>query len=409
MLDLPSTDPREINDMINLQVGKQTPYSKDEIISANKIIYSMREGYTKVMLAVAHRNIVNERVETLKKAGVNVEKVAISSEAVYNWFNIAYMPDIKVSASGTVALLDIDSNYSDFIAIRAGKLVFTKNLFIGANNLSDRSEPWADKLIEELRRCLQRYYTEERNTRIEKMFLTGAAANIGNLDITLANALQTAVEKTAVFKNIRNKDSARITHDENMGAVSLTALTGAVLRQGLLEIDLTPGEQKIIKIMEARRNDLIVTGILFVSIAMALSFILLLSYSYKNMYLAQLKKQVAQISSESGEIEKMRLSIDLVKRTIDAKRSSVNIIHEIYGITPPEISLSAIDIDEDKQVILKGRGYAMSEVFKFIKKLEESDIFSNVKAAYTRTRKEKENERETEYAEFEIVCPYEGR
>ena len=160
--------------------------------------------------------------------------------------------------------------------------------------------------------------------------------------------------------------------------------------------------------MESKRKDLTIMGILFLSIVMTMSFLLFISFYYKSAYLFRLKKQVKEISSESGDIEKMRLSIELVKHNLDAKNSSLGILHGIYGVTPAEISLSSIDIDENKQVVLKGRGFAMSDVFKFIKRLEESKLFANVKASYTRTKKEKEADKDVEYAEFEIVCPYEG-
>ncbi|MDD5136195.1 MAG: pilus assembly protein PilM [Candidatus Omnitrophica bacterium] len=151
MLELPSTDAKEINDMIALQVGRQTPYSKEEIVSSHKILYSNREGYTKATLAIAHRNIIDVRIETLKSAGVTVGKVSVSSEGVYDWFTLSYMqniPSVPPDGADTVALLDVDSNYSDFIAIRNGKMVFTKNIFLGANHLAERSETWRDKLVE---------------------------------------------------------------------------------------------------------------------------------------------------------------------------------------------------------------------------------------------------------------------
>ncbi len=409
VIDLPSTDPREIEDMINLQVGKQTPYSKDEIISAHKVMYSEREGYTKVMIAIVQRTIINERIEELKSAGISVGRVMISSEGVYNWFNLLYAPDIKTNPDDTIAILDVDSNYSDFITIRAGKLAFTKNIFIGANHLGESSEPWKDKLIEELERCLKRYYIEERNTKIEKIFLTGAAQNIDGLGLTLSNVLAVQVEKTDTLKKIGIKKDSKAAQAGSITSVSLTPLVGAALKHTAPQLDLTPGEHKIFKLMEKKRTDLTIMGILFLSIVMMISFFLFISFYYKSSYLFKLRKQVKEISAESGDIEKMRLSIDLVKHNLDAKNSSLGILHEIYGVTPAEISLSGIDIDENKQVVLKGRGFAMSDVFKFIKRLEESKLFANVKASYTRTKKEKEGDKDVEYAEFEIVCPYEGR
>ena len=237
VLDLPSTDPKEIKDIISLQVGKQTPYSKEEIISAYKTIYSIRDGYTKVILAIAHRGIINERIETLKNAGISVGKVFISSEGVYNWFSLSYMPEAKPGDTGTIALLDIDSNYSDFIAIRNGNMVFTKNIFIGANHLADKTASCMDKFFEELKRCLERYYIEEKNTRIVKMFLSGAAKDIEGLDIALSGALDLAVEKTDTFKNIRIKQSVKFAPGQEMKFVSLTPILGTAIKYASLELN----------------------------------------------------------------------------------------------------------------------------------------------------------------------------
>ena len=139
ILEFPSTDPKEINDMVTLQVGKQTPYSREEIIFSYRPIYVEREGYTKVMLVIARKNIVNARVESLQKAGIEVGKVAVSSEGAYHWFNVSYSSEVTVSSDGII-LLEIDSNYSDFIVIHKGQFSYTRNILIGANHLLDEAD-----------------------------------------------------------------------------------------------------------------------------------------------------------------------------------------------------------------------------------------------------------------------------
>ncbi|MDD5136196.1 MAG: PilN domain-containing protein [Candidatus Omnitrophica bacterium] len=230
-----------------------------------------------------------------------------------------------------------------------------------------------------------------------------------DVDIILTNKLDVAAEKTDTFKNIRIKNAAKQAQSQNMKFVSLTAILGTAIKSASLELDLTPAEQKILKLMEKKRKELTVMGILFASLVMAFSFLLVISFYYKSAYLAQLKHRAATASTESDEVARMRMISELVKRSLDTKGSSLNILYEIYNVIPPEIALSSIDIDETKQLVLKGRGSTMSDVFKFVKKLEESRLFANVKASYTRARKERENDKDVEYVEFEIVCPYEKR
>lgn len=54
-IELPSTNPEEIKDMVDLQIGKQTPFSKDEIIYDFSIITTNTEGYSKVMLTIVRQ------------------------------------------------------------------------------------------------------------------------------------------------------------------------------------------------------------------------------------------------------------------------------------------------------------------------------------------------------------------
>ena len=145
ILEFPSTNPKDIRDMVSLQVGKQTPYSRDEIIFTYKTIGVSATGYTKVMLVIARRNLVNARVEVLQKAGIEVEKVTMSSEGLAHWFQMTYWEetapgkakvydDVKLDDQAVICV-DIDSNYSDFIVLRKAKLVYTRNFLVGANHL----------------------------------------------------------------------------------------------------------------------------------------------------------------------------------------------------------------------------------------------------------------------------------
>ncbi|MFH1381054.1 MAG: PilN domain-containing protein [Candidatus Omnitrophota bacterium] len=420
ILELPSTDPGEISDMVNLQIGKQTPYTKKEIVSSHKILDIEREGYTRIILAIARRAIISERIEILKKAGIEVEKVALSSEGAYNWFNSAYMPGLKLENGSTgspslessraqsrdsqaIVLVDIDSNYSDFIVINKKKFVFTRSILIGMDHFHEEPNEWQDKFVEDLKRSIELYQTRERNIKIVKIFLSGAGKNIKDLSCTLSSGLDMPVEVTDPLKGVRIKKDANILREDSFTSISISPLIGVAIKHKELTLDLTPEEVRIQKFMEEKRKQLTVMGILFASIVMMASLLLLTNICNKNAYLEQLKQKIAGIKNESMEVEKMRLRIDLVERRLDAKGASINILNEIFKLTPDQVYLTGINIKEKKEAILKGRASAMSDVFKFITILEDSPYFENVKTAYATTKKEKN----TEYATFEIMCVYE--
>lgn len=404
ILEFPSIDLKEIGDMVNLQVGKQTPYSREEIIFTYRPIYVVRDGYTKVMLVIARRNIVDARIEALQKAGIAIEKVTVSSEGVYNWFGIAYASEIKKNDKGMI-LLDVDSNYSDFIVMNKGQFSYTRNILIGSNNLIEEGDKWRDKFIEEVSHSMELYHNEERDVKIEKIFLGGAAKHIPGLDQMVSAQLNLPVEVTDPLNNIKIRNDIHIFRDDDCVFVSPSPLLGMSIKSKDLLFDLTSNELRIQKEMEQRRKQITLLGILAASIVMVSFLTLLISVYIKNTYLMQLKKHIAQIEKEAGYVERMRKHIDLVEKRLDVRQRSINTLLEIHKLTPKEIYFLNIDIEEGKQTTVKGRSKVMSDVLFFVTTLEKSSYFEKVKTRYTTAKKEKGKE----YYEFEIVCLYEKK
>ncbi len=414
ILEFPSTNPKDIRDMVSLQVGKQTPYSREEILFTYKTVSVAKEGYTKIMLVIARCNLVNARVDVLQKAGIEVDHVAMSSEGLFNWFAAAYLPeaspvknkiydDVKAE-NQAIIFIDVDSNYSDLLVIRNDKLVYTRNFLIGANHLLEEGDKWREKFADETIHSMGLYQNEERDARIVKIFLGGAAKHNAGLDVSLKTRVDLAVEMTEPLKNVRTQKWVNFSEVRDCKFISSCALIGMALNPEMLELDLTSSELRIKKQMEERRTKITTTGILALSIVTMMSILFFTGYYNKNAYLSQLKRATAKISKDAEGVERMRLCIDLVEKRLNTQRCSLNILNEIAKLTPKEIYFTSIDIDEKKQAVLQGRAAAMSNVFEFVTTLENSPFFENVKTTYTTTKKDKD----TEYAKFEIICMNEG-
>lgn len=403
ILEFPSIDPKEIHDMVTLQVGKQTPYSREEIIYAYRPIHVEREGYTKVMLVIARRNIVNARVEVMQKAGIEVEKVAVSSEGVYNWFGLAYVSEMKMDSRGIV-LIDIDSNYSDFIVIYKGQFSYTRNILIGANHLLEEGDKWKDKFVEEVSHSLELFHNEEREVEIGKIFLSGAAKHITDLDHGLSTQFNLPVETAEPLNGIRARPDIKIFRDEDSIFVSASPLLGMAIKNKDLQLDLTSSELRIKRGMEYKRKQITLMGILTASVVTVMSLLFLISFYVKNRYLTEIKSRISKIEKEASQVERMRRYIDLVSSRLDAKRRSINILNEIHKLTPNNIYYADINIEENKRAVLQGRAEAMSNVFSFVTTLEASPYFESVKTTYTTTKKEQDEE----YTKFEIICMFEN-
>lgn len=397
-VDLPSHDPQEVKNMLLFQIGKHTPYSKDEIIFDYSLIDKIDSGYTKVMMVIARKNVIHERIEELEKAGLIVEKVVLTSEAIYRWFS-----NSPARQEDNFAILDIDASYSDFIVVRRGKFVFTRHILIGANQLISDLPTWQDKFLEECNNCISLYQNQERNYNIPKMLLSGSCCKNREIKNIITSNVSVSLEICDYPMDIQVKlDSGYPENFKDIKAISYTAILGAAGCKDSLDINLTPSHIEVSQDIRQRSQYLTITGILIIAFVMLVSVFIGLIVLQKNSYLNRLKTTITKLKNQAQEVEKMRYAINLVESRLDSKGSSLDLLREIYRLTPETIYFTNITLVEKDHMTLKGRALAMSDVFKFITTLENSKELENVKAVSTTNRKEKDQE----YSEFEIVAFY---
>ena len=142
-LELPSVDDREIGEIVDLQASKQTPYAREEIIFGFKARKSPKDGYSDVLLAIAKKDIVEERMKVLKEAGLDVGSVRLGSEAIYRYFLLLN----KDKPGKTTLLIDIDTNFSDVLVISNDNLEYTRNITIGKDFTLKNPDSWKNSFI----------------------------------------------------------------------------------------------------------------------------------------------------------------------------------------------------------------------------------------------------------------------
>ena len=401
VLEVPSVDHKEIGEILNLQIGKQTPYSKEEIVSDYNIISSPREGYTKVMLIIARRNLIDERLEVFSKAGIEIEAITLSSEGVYNWFNVFHSTELKAQDPTGAILVDIDSNYSDFLVINDKNFTYSKNILIGANHLIEDRQNYQQKFIEELKHSKDVYAEEWKGSRIAKLFLCGAAAEIKDLDHILSAQLDISCQVIDSGRDMRLNPA--ISGNSDYKFISFCPLLGILKKHKALKFNLIPNEMRIQRLIKEKRDNLTILGVLFGAVMMVVSLLALMYIHNKNDYLAQIKGKVSLIQKDSDEVDKMRQSLNLIRERLSASGDSLVMLNELYRVLPKEVYLTGLSIERKKQITIRGRASAMSDVFRFVTALENSPSFQNVKNNYATAKKENE----VEFTDFEIVANYE--
>ncbi len=398
--EFPSLDSEEIKDMVELQIGKQTPYSTNEIVSDYQIVYTSPDGYSRVMLVIVHIDIVNRYFRVLEKAGLKPARIGLSSEGTLNWCRLSYQE--KKVEDEPYLLVDVDNTESNFIAILNNKIIFDRNISLGFSQSVEDMDKWQKELIEEINRSIYAYQNEMVNKDISKIVIGGSERVTAKLnDNLLRESFNLPVEITPQFKNIPVTKEALDLYGGDLKDISLSSLIGLAFIYGKEHINLLPHEIKLERTMKKRAKDLYLLGILLALILIATSSVFLEKFYSRERYLTQLKNKIASIKGEADDLGLMKEKMEIVKSRSDAKGSVLNILYEAYNVISPDMYLLSVSFDGKHILTLRGSSSVMSEVFKFVNELEKSEYFENVKTKYV----SKNIVKGEETAEFEIICP----
>lgn len=401
MLDLPSTEPSEITDMVDLQAAKQTPYSKEEILCDHRIISSGREGYTRVMLAIVQRSLLRQRYAALEEAGLEIERMSVTSEGLLNWYTRGGAGRAAGSAdqgSGATVLLDIDSGYADFSVISGDALIFTRSIMIGADQLLAEFDEYKDRFVREVKRSIELCRSESGSVSLGRLVLSGA--KIGQLAAGLGDALDLPVESADSLACISKKPSTPDLQSGEYGAVSLTALTGAALAPNMLEFDLVPDIVRMRKALVARARRLSLFVILAVAAMISASILATVKVFLTEKRLESLGKQFDAIQPGVVRIERMQELIKVVRERQDTKFAAISLMAEIQGLVSGDLYFDALDIDrEGEKVSLNGSAGSTRDIRTLVDKLRQSPLFEDVR----QTGAEVLDRRSGRY-KFEVGC-----
>ncbi len=395
-IEIPSTKPAEIKDILNLQAGRHTPFSREEIIVDYIVIGTFKHSYTKLLLLIAGRDTIKRQFEILNKAGIKLEKVALLSEAL-----ASFVPKtLRLNTEGAPAgILYIDENFSNFTVSMRNRPIFVRNIPIGAQQMIDGGSEYQLKYAEEIKRSLESYQSEDIEKNPHTLIVTGAVFELKELEAILNNNMPTPFRITSLYQNIAISDEAARTAD-TAKRFSFLDVIAPLFAWESLKVDFVPEEIKLRRTVEKRARELIKSGILILA-AFVLVFSILVSKIYfKGFYLEKLKKEYESQHKEAKTLESAFTKVSIARDHLVNRGYSLETLSALHELIPHDILLNDVQFDMKDKFSIKGTAESMSTVFSFVDSLEKSEYFKDVKTRYTTKRKEDSRD----VTDFEIVC-----
>ncbi len=383
-IEIPSVDPKEIKEIINLQAGRHTPYSREEIIVDYIDIGTFKHSYTKILLVIVARNTLKKQFDVVERAGLRLDKVLLSPEGIGR--GASRMLSMDTSAS-PACIIHVDGANTDFMIISKSRLAYLRAIPIGAEQLAGEKGKYEMKFAEEVKRSLEAYQGENIDASPGAVVVTGAVEEISDINKALSDAIQVPVRTAPYNKGI-------IISQEAEGAlagskrVSFLGIIAPLYAWDELKVDLIPDEIKLRKALEERGRELIKTGIFILSLFVILCVIFITKIYFKTAYLKILSAKYQSLGQESQKLEASFAKVSLVRNYMASRGLSLEALSELYKSIPMEVELNDIRYDEQGKVNMRGTAETMSAVFSFVNALDKSKSFKDVKTKYTSKRKE---------------------
>ncbi|MBU1061311.1 MAG: pilus assembly protein PilM, partial [Candidatus Omnitrophica bacterium] len=247
-IEIPSTNPIEIREIINLQASRYTPYSREEIIVDYIDIDTYKHSYTKILLVIVARNIVKRHFEILNKAGIRSENVVFAPEALSCFVPRVLKLETKTSPIG---IIHVDEDFSDFIVVSKNKPVFIRTISIGMHHILGDIETYRSKFAEEITRTLEGYQNEDIEKSPGELILTGAMEEAKFLETILKDSLHLPTRIMPHFKDLITLSDGLKTRPfpERLSFLNILA---SLFSRGEVKVNLIPEEVKLSKSLEDR-------------------------------------------------------------------------------------------------------------------------------------------------------------
>ncbi|GAB4276171.1 MAG: type IV pilus assembly protein PilM [Candidatus Rifleibacteriota bacterium] len=227
---LPIMSPEELEQTVRIEAEQYVPYAIDEVSITHAVLNTVDEddeggGKYSILLVVAQKDLVNSYTDVLKAAGITPEIIDVDTIAAINALENSYMQTASSQEGGeVVAIIDAGARTTNISVLKAGILMFTRNIPIagnnitemikevmkqefdqaesikieeaevgmgdtGANEISEVVKTTVEELASEIRRSFDYFKAQSREPLIHRIILSGGSSNLRNFNTYLSNEL----------------------------------------------------------------------------------------------------------------------------------------------------------------------------------------------------------------------------
>ncbi len=386
-IEVPSIDPEEIKSIVNLQAARHTPFSRDEILVGHCQLGSYQSNFTKIFLVIVNRNVVKERLRIIESAGLETYKVVFEPEGIARFYAKAL--GVK-RESAPVGIIDVGPQATNVIIESRGTAAMCRSIPVGTAALTNQGAEARDKLVAEIKKSLDSYREEDIDKAPATFLLTSSQAIVKDLQPSLAAAVASSVQISAFIDQLKIGGGLKKKLESEFANDTLSDVLAPAVSAARCEVNLIPEEILMKRGVEQQSREVMVTGVLVVSILLLIGLILGSKNYFKETFLKKnLREKYAGQHEEVLALQAELQRTKAVQELLNSRLTALKVLRGLYVVIPKDIYLNSITSAEDGIVVITGIAETTSRVYSFVSSLSESKIFDGVKTKSTSAKKDR--------------------
>ncbi len=386
VLTLPSQERDEILNMIRLSADEYVPYSTDELEISAGILNKHDNGEALVLAALAHRDVVSRTMAHLDAAGIEAEKLYLTTSCIATAAAVAGR-----TLADNCAIVNMAAGGIEVAVFRHGQLTFNRGVAshddwtTAAEAASVLGGPLED-LAGEVRTSLSAARREsEDGEDVETVYVISDYAPVEDARGVLERELGKPCFAGDALVSALVAGGASALHCPALAALGAAqAALGAphadvnLLPESVAEARKLAGVKRLIKLGAAvAAVNLLVLGGLYTQMLWQ-----------RQSYLAELETQYLAIAPRAKGIEAKQDQLRIIRQQVDSSASVLEVLAKIAEAAPEEnITITRVNYDHRFGTDLWGRANKNDDVQAFSNNLrgmasQQLQLFANAMTQY---------------------------
>ncbi len=395
-MSLPSTEETEIRKIIDLQIINKVPYSREDIIYDYLLLEKDPSGYSKVLVVIVHRDVIQRYLKIANKARLQVSRFTLSSIGLLHWFSYQVTKGRLQLLQPTV-LINIDETDAEICFCQNDKLLFSRGIPFGAKDLTDQHLP---DFLEQVALTLKSYQKDNMGPDVASFVLISTIPQVNLLKEKLKEEYQIPIEILTPIDNLSCPKDLNLSSIWGQSGVSLAVSLGTLLAPDTKLLNLLPVDVRHSGALKFKRQQGVKTILLIcITLLMGLFAVNSEFYRYRHQ-LTDLQGKIVQFKPQIEEAKKINQLVSFVRKNIYGRIPIADVIAELYRLTPDDIAFSALSINDQGIITIQGFSQSPGSVNTFQSQLVNSSMLKEVTLQYA-SRSRVFNEALTD---FKITC-----